>query len=274
MIHIVVALPCEADPFVSRYRLTKTATATAFRLYQGDHMRVIVSGIGKTAAAAATAYLHALTGSRADVPWLNIGIAGHAEQTLGTGLLAHKIIDHASGRCWYPPLVTESPCRSDTVLTVDRPARHYETDYLYDMEAAGFYGTACRLVSAELVQCYKVVSDNRQSPSENVNKTLARGLIADRIGEIDTLIAALGELAGQMSDSIADPKDYAGILARWRFSVYQQNQLRRLLQRWQALAPTRDIWDGGLRSLKTGEQVLAFLQAHLDAIPVRYDAAV
>ena len=48
-------------------------------------------------------------------------------------------------------------------MTVIFPKIRYTTNYLYDMEAAGFFKGARNFVGPEKVQCIKIVSDNKDS---------------------------------------------------------------------------------------------------------------
>ena len=54
MLRFVVALAAEARPLIARYRLERLSSAAAFPLYRRGAAALVVSGIGKTAAAAAT----------------------------------------------------------------------------------------------------------------------------------------------------------------------------------------------------------------------------
>ncbi len=77
MIHLVIALPSEAKPLLSHYKLKAVEDSCGFKIYQKDEMALVVSGVGKSAAAAATAYLQAMTGNEPDRAWINIGMGGH-----------------------------------------------------------------------------------------------------------------------------------------------------------------------------------------------------
>ncbi|MGH9462066.1 MAG: hypothetical protein ACRD1X_12660, partial [Vicinamibacteria bacterium] len=107
MIRLVVALPAEAKPLVSHFNLKPAREARGFKIYQNDDIALIVSGVGKIAAAAATAYLQAWTGNRPNGAWINVGMAGHRDLLLGKGVLAYRITDRATGETWYPPPVIE-----------------------------------------------------------------------------------------------------------------------------------------------------------------------
>ncbi|MCP5112760.1 MAG: hypothetical protein GY953_18190, partial [bacterium] len=141
MIQFVVALDCEAKPLASRYQLRRLDSA--FSIYQGDGIALVVSGVGKVAAAAATAYLYGRTGEPDGAVWFNVGIAGHRDRPVGDGVLASEIKDRGSNEVWrLRPIAT--PLATASVLTVDQAEERFDTDDVYDMEAAGFYATAIR----------------------------------------------------------------------------------------------------------------------------------
>lgn len=268
MLNIVIALQAEAKPLLSHYRLVRRSSG-AFVVYDAHDMTLIVSGVGKQAAAAATSYLHSQAGGNSCSAWLNIGIAGHSQQSIGDGMLAHKITDQSTGRSWYPPLTFEPPCTSDNLITVDKPETRYYEDGLYDMEAAGFYRTACRFTTIELVHCYKIVSDNPVNSTEPINAKVAQTLIEKRVDTIDILTQTLSLLATRLAQFQSDPHELAYFLERFRFTVSQRHQLRRLLLHWHARS-SEPAWSDELARLRSGDEVLAHLRQTLDDFPLEY----
>ena len=77
----VCALHCEAKPVIDFYRLKKSHDDNAFDLYRGENMACIISGMGKLASAAASAWIAARYEDSASIAWINLGVAG-AERTL------------------------------------------------------------------------------------------------------------------------------------------------------------------------------------------------
>jgi len=69
------------------------------------------------------------------------------------------------------------------------------------MEAAAFYSIAKRFGSSELIQCYKVISDNAASDIATVSPTLARDLIGDNLKHVDSMVNRLSDLARQVINS-------------------------------------------------------------------------
>jgi nucleoside phosphorylase len=200
LINLVVALPAEAKPIASRFGLQRVPADRRFPLYRNRQLTLIVSAPGKINAAAATAYLAGLSGCLKDAIWVNIGVAGHAERQVGEVRLAHRVTDAGSGRCWRPARALEGSCPSDSLVTLDRPDLHYRRDTMIDMEASGFYPTACRFSPVELVQILKVISDNRGETARGLSAKKVRRLMDGTLDTLETLIARLEERARRLHE--------------------------------------------------------------------------
>lgn len=193
MIRFVVALPAEARPLVRRFGLARAA-AGEYPVWQGHGVSLVVSGVGRAAAASATAYLargNQLTG----VAWLNVGIGGHRTLPLGEIVLAQEVIDAADGRVWHARPGFEPPCSTATVTTVDRPELNYPEETVYEMEAAGFWAAAARFAPGEQIQVLKVISDNAGAPADRLTASRVEELIEGRIETI-ALIGGLTAARG------------------------------------------------------------------------------
>lgn len=269
MLCIVTALQCEARPLIDHYGLRASAAPGGFRVYENDTVALIVGGMGKAAAAAATACLYMHRGAGRNCAWLNCGIAGHGRRAVGAGLVAHKVTDAASGAHWYPPLSHVTPCATDGLITVDRPERDFSRDCAYDMEAAGYYPVACRFSTGELVQCYKVVSDGPAADARPAPAAVTR-LIESRLPEIARLAQSL-TAARELLERVGAASgllDYC--LERWHFTATQHHRLARLCKRAQVLeldAACRDR----LAALASGAAALQQLEAAVAAAPPRFD---
>ena len=193
MLSILTALLCEAAPIISKYKLKKVAEINAFQLYRADQISLIVSGIGRVNAAAAVGFLAALRQSKSPNAWLNVGIAGHSHQPIGAGFLVNKLYEVSSDQSWYPVVTFDHTLNSDQLRTVDQPDLSYEHQGGVDMEATAFYSTATRFNTAELIQSYKVISDNSATPAKKFSKQLVSDLIENKLEEIGFLIDVLQE---------------------------------------------------------------------------------
>ena len=177
MICLVTALPAEARPLVTLLGLRPLDHGGNHPIWAGDSAALVVSGVGKTAATVAVAHLHQrLSGSVID-GWINVGIGGHRSASLGTPILASEVRDEASGERWSLAIPFEPPCRTETVLTVERVERLYSEAVVYDMEASGFYAAALHRGHPGLVQVLKVVSDNKESDVDRVSAARVEQLL-------------------------------------------------------------------------------------------------
>ncbi|MDX1489213.1 MAG: hypothetical protein R3268_13470 [Acidiferrobacterales bacterium] len=266
MMRLLVALAPEARPLIDHFRLHRRAATDAYPIYENDAMSLVVSGVGKVRAAAAVAYLHVLYGPVADVPWLNVGIAADGARPVGTGVLAHRIRDAATQKNWYPPLIFTPPCETTEVLTVDAPVRAYPDSWAVDMEAAGFYPTACQFSTAELVHCFKIVSDNKDMPMEAVSAKSTKALVAQKLDVIEILVDELERLSTHLSRINADPPAYDDFLRHCHFTVTERHRLRELLRRWRLLVPDEDPLSTGATKSRRASEVLGTLEQRLQAL--------
>lgn len=223
MLRFVVALEAEARPLIERYGLARDSHR-GFKVFRRDEVALVVSGVGKTASAAATSYLHLAAGGGCQAAWLNVDIAGQRGRPVGEAVVAHKIRDFASERCWYPPQVLTLPCVSDEVLTVDRPENDFEEPAVYDKEASGFYDAACRFATAELVQCLKVISDG---PGSDLTRLTARrigDLVAGRLAVVEELAEGCLGLHRHRAAPAAPPPAAAAGACPWRHAARRRSR--------------------------------------------------
>lgn len=270
MLRFVVALEPEARPLIGRYRLRREPDDHPFAIYRRDGIALVVSGIGKVAAAAASSYLHLVSGGERHAVWLNVGIAGHGRRPVGEAVIAHKIRDAASDRSWYPPQISSSE-PSDEIVTVDRPEAAFREPVGYEMEAAGFYDTACRFASSEIVQCLKIVSDGPGAPAAGLTPAKVTTLVEDRVDDVERLAQGCLELSAELRRWAAKPPDFDRCLERWYFTVTEKRQLSRLLRRRDTLAPAVDLPLEDLGSRARGKEVNRRLGRWLDAHAVDWE---
>jgi adenosylhomocysteine nucleosidase len=256
--HLMVALPCEAKPLIRRYRLSRVLDEPAFPIYRNESITLTVTGIGKTAMAAGAAYTNAIFDRSRGAVWLNVGVAGHRDLAVGEACLAHKITDRDRLRSWYPSLIAAPPCGTETLVTWSRPETRYEDKALYDMEASGFYETASRFSTAELIQCLKVVSDNRASPADALRADFVAELIEQHVGLVEILLQQQNQLAALVT--APSTERFERFIGRWHFSVQQRFQLQSLLHRWALLDPEHCPEPEQLSDLKNGREVLVYLR--------------
>jgi hypothetical protein len=238
-------------------------------VYRNQHISLVVAGVGKANAAAATAFLYAANGCPIHAIWVNLGIAGHRRLPVGEAVLAHRIGDAASDRYWYPPLAIRPPCPTAEVTTLDRPDFDYAREGVFDMEASGFYATASRLSTGELVHCLKVISDNGVQPGHGIDGAAVYRLIGSQLDLLDELLGRVGTLANELHEVRVEDAIVRRYEQRWRCSETQRHQLRNLLTRWQTLQPGAELWASELERATDAKALLRSLRRHLDGLPVR-----
>lgn len=225
----VCALHCEAKPIIDFYRLKKSHDDRAYDLYRGENMICIISGTGKLASAAATAWIAARQDQAASIAWINLGIAGAAEQDIGSIFLLNQVIDADNGQRYYPVAIEKSALPGHAGITLSLPSEDYQENFLFDMEASGFLQSALRFSSAELTQCIKIVSDNRKYKTGK-NRQQVSDLIQHHIQLIDRQAMQLIELNHQIASLEITPNAWQQLTEMAHFSQTQKNRLRVLLR--------------------------------------------
>ena len=183
-INIVVAMKREAIPLINYWDLKENSKK--FYSNKKKKINLIISGIGKKRAENATIYLAEKTNNNSF--FLNIGIAGHKNYKLGEIILISKITDNKTKYSWYPSLLWKTKIKKTPLITVGFPKIRYTTNFLYDMEASGFFKGAREFVGPEMVQCIKIISDNKKSSILNISSNKIENWINNKITIIDKLI--------------------------------------------------------------------------------------
>ena len=266
MINFVVALASEARPLVEHYKLSLLQRAPGFRIYASDTVRLVVTGVGKVHAASGTAYLAGLD-PHLDQVWLNIGIAGHASLDAGTDTFALKISDRATGRNWYPPQTVNMPGVGAHITTYDTPIVSYPAESVCEMEASAYYSVATRFSSGEVVQCYKIISDNKTTSVSELTATKIVHLISDHVNEIDDVAQSLYGLTEQLLKS-ENQLELDQFFERWHFTVSQQVQLREALRKVRARNAREVLGVEQWRHCDSARHVLSEIELYLKSLPI------
>ena len=236
-VNIIVAHGLEAKALVRMLELERHHVSSEFVEYSNSNkLHLLVSGIGKEAITAAVTYLGEQQASDSGEirAWLNIGIAGHRDASLGNAWLGNKITDQSSGASAYPPQLIEG-IEVGSVVTVDEPENSYPLDAAYEMEASAFYAEATKYSTAELVQVFKVISDNLENPISEIDIRSVPGLIAAQAPQLQILIEGMSAIATQHNSSQRLPSYFSEVCSKIHLTVNQKLQLRRLCQRYKAL---------------------------------------
>lgn len=199
MITFFTALYPEAKGLITAYKLKQNPTETFYQLFEGDDVRLVITGAGMIAAATAAArhFANYPSESSCDLV-INLGVAGFLKeqqnlslQTLsfpptangfsssgcnavGDLFFVSKITELATGRTFYPDLLFKHEFRQLPLLTspvvLSYPAakgigfqslEQYskESSFLIDMEASALFQALLPHFSPERMLFFKVVSD-------------------------------------------------------------------------------------------------------------------
>ena len=264
-IFVFIALDCEAKPVINYFNLKKENINYPFPIYKNNNIVLTVTGVGKVAMAGAVAHTLAIFPDSQMPVMINIGIAGHRGQAIGSLFMAMKIVDTDSGKKFYPPLVGNNCLETSEIKTTSVPCTSYSEDCLIDMEASAFYEMAVRFTSSELIHSLKVVSDNESSSIDKIQAKLVSQWIASQMTEIELLLKQLVML--RESAVSIELKEYKEMIERWHFTVSGKIKFKTLLMRWKVLSDEEWVCDGK-ESFSNGKEVIHKLEADVNHLEV------
>jgi nucleoside phosphorylase len=165
LLYIITALYAEAKPLIHAYELKKQAQLNRFQIFQGEHVKLIVTGTGKMEAAIATTYLLSQQNVTPTDVLLNVGLCGAVNKQLakGTAILAHQLLDYETKRAYYPDILLSHRFEEGSIETFSVPVTqalaHKVTGSYVDMEATGIYQAASLLLAPHQMLFVKIISD-------------------------------------------------------------------------------------------------------------------
>jgi len=228
-----VALREEALPIIDLFGLERDPESGSQPVYRNENIALIVSGLGKIKAAAATARLFSRECVARGAGAINIGIAGSvhpASHPKSQIFLIHKIVDNGSAREFFPDMIIKSGLKETTLTTFDAPvtleSMGIPTLGLVDMEASGFFETASLFLGPHRIVCLKIVSDHLEG--KRLKRSEIRSLVASHAHTI-------GDFAQRMIASCdSDSPPYTEAEAKWmdavgfdlRLTVSQKHMLK------------------------------------------------
>lgn len=234
LICIVTALSAESRVFIDALKL-KPILDHGWRLYGNSEFLLLQTGVGKLkAAAAVSALLH----SRPDIgAIINAGIAG-GTSNIGDTFIAHQVTDQGSGEKWYPHLPPQrivDSIATSAIETLDRPSSDYQSNTLFDMEAAGIMSAASTYLTTDAIQFIKVISDNTKAPLESFKPAMVTTLMEPMVPIIKNLAKWLVDSENEQSRSLNILALHDKIVATVHHTATEKHQLLRLLQQHCAL---------------------------------------
>ena len=222
MIYVVTALYQEAHGLIRELELKKNTAYAPFEVFDNESagIRLVVTGVGEIASAAAAAAVCARDGADAADFLVNIGCcaaaegaaggcepadrdmdsgygAAHAAQ-IGDLYVCHKITEQATGKTFYPDILYRHPWRERELVTGMQPLQRAAAyGVLYDMEAAAVYQAGIRLFSPDRMLFLKVVSDFGIAGQERMTAEALTGLLEQHVKEVAAFLTNLREAADE-----------------------------------------------------------------------------
>jgi adenosylhomocysteine nucleosidase len=199
---LVVAFYEEAKSIIDRYKL-KTLQDKRFNIYKNENIALIISGVGKINAAIATTYLASLFQDSIK-SFLNISVAGYLNLQIGQLVYIYQISDENNKNIFLSNLI-DIDLPSKALITVDKPKKDYTSDYVYDMEGAGFFEAASKFSYLDLIYSLKIISDNKTFQIERVTKEMIERLFLQNLETIEKFISKLLELKARLKQKTETP---------------------------------------------------------------------
>jgi len=187
MINLIVALSAEAKPINQHFALRRVQPDGDYPIYRNGDIRLVLSGPGEQRAADAC---QSLISSDADY-WINIGIAGHPTAAISELFQINQVDRKETGNSWTLLCQHAISLPHSRLITANKAISNYPENALYDMEAAGIIEVLAKHDQLSRTIVLKVVSDNLENPTTQINGRLVKSLINHHLNTIDKLLHAI-----------------------------------------------------------------------------------
>lgn len=210
MIYLFTALYPEAKPLIRVFSLKRVQDGLPFDVYENadTSIRLVISGTGMCAAAAATAAVFGRYRAANEDHLINIGTcAGEAgtDEMSGKAYLCHKLTDRNTGHTYYPDMLYHHAFAEAQLITEPVVWRGVEDSealrrkaesavVLHDMEGAAIYQAGSYWLGPHQMSFIKVVSDHgtdQRITPQTLEQAVENGLdaIKDYVSNIGQIIA-------------------------------------------------------------------------------------
>ena len=260
----VVALKEEAQIILEHFKLKAVNEKTIYPIYKNEQEThwLIISGIGRSNAAASTAYLYSFSKASKYTSWVNIGIAGSDKGNYGELYLVDKISTYQGKKSTYPSTMPKTHLPKMHLFTSDIPISDYSTFELIDMEGSAFFDIASKLTSKEFICLMKVISDGPENDIKEITKSKISNLIKENLLKIIDVISYYERLSQEEFQIIDKPKLFNEIKSKWHFSATQSYRLETLLRRIEIFCNKKDI-EKTIKNCETSNSVINVLNTKI-----------
>ena len=229
MIHFVVATNSEARPLIDIFKLKKIRNSKQTFIYSSQEISLTISGIGKVNAAIGVTETYYYYNRKNDNIWINIGLAGHKYLKVGDICTINKITDSETKKNIFP-FINKFKVQNQECLSTGIQKKSYSSK-VYDMESYGFYQSASKYSSKELLQIVKIVSDNQFESIDFKNKEVVYNIIFNHrklIKELCSFMLNLKEKFYRTNREIIE-NEFNNLFAQIRFTFTEREQMKALL---------------------------------------------
>ena len=256
----VVALKEEAEIILDYFKLKLVNEKTIYPIYKNveETHWLIISGIGRSNAAASTAYLYCFSEASSYTSWINIGIAGSDKGNYGDLYLVDKISTYQGKKSTYPSTMPKTSLPKMHLFTSDITISNYSVHELIDMEGSAFFDIASKLTSKEFICVMKVISDGPQNDFREITKLKIRNLIKENLFKIVDVISYYERLSQEEFKINEKPILFYEIKSKWHFSSTQSYRLENLLRRIENFCNKNEI-EKNIKNCKTSNSVVNVL---------------
>ena len=260
----VIALKEEAQEILNHFKLKPVNEKTIYPIYKNEEEThwLIISGIGRSNAAASTAYLYSFSKASKYTSWVNIGIAGSDKGNYGDLYLVDKISTYQVKKSTYPSTMPKTSLPKMHLFTSDIPISDYSTYELIDMEGSAFFDIASKLTSKEFICLMKVISDGPENDIGEITKSKISNLIKENLLKIIDVISYYERLSEEEFQITEKPELFYAIKSKWHFTATQSYKLETLLRRIELYCNNRDL-EQKIKNCKTSHSVINVLNSKI-----------
>ena len=260
----VVALKEEAQIILEHFKLKAVNEKTIYPIYKNEQEThwLIISGIGRSNAAASTAYLYSFSKASKYTSWVNVGIAGSDKGNYGDLYLVDKISTYQGKKSTYPSTMPKTHLPKMHLFTSDIPISDYSTYELIDMEGSAFFDIASKLTSKEFICLMKVISDGPENDIKEITRSKISNLIKENLLKIIDVISYYEKLSEEEFQITEKPELFYAIKSKWHFTATQSFKLESLLRRIKVYCNNRDL-EENIKSCKTSHSVINVLNSKI-----------
>ena len=210
--------------------LKKINPTSGFDFFYNDNYSLTITGLGKINSALGVTHTFYKFKSFSNNIWINIGLAGHKKEKIGTLVLVDKICDHETQKSMYPFFVRDYKIKKLNCTCYAKPNFDYDNS-LSDMESSGFFFSANKYSTKEVIHSLKIISDNMYdkidfNDTETVEKIFEKNFdqILDFVNDIKFLWERKFEKQNKIKIMIEKE------LKNFKYTFSEGVQLRNLLK--------------------------------------------